>query len=320
MTPRNFAGAVVSSCISSDVLFVTATGFTPGSTVSFTFDDPHNFTFSFGTADGTGSIERTVYVPRVAPGNHTVIAYQGSADDGINATRPLVVFGGAALGGTPIFAIVNDNPNITDASVAAFKNAMQTYLTSYFYPRWPSIQPQQVAHYINRAQVPTDAWVMHFYPYDGRVFAPGVAAYHSGLTSLTGPPFISKAYAFTATNPAGPLGDYDCVSMCHEFLEAAANPGVTYSGDFAAAVFDPHVDPNGRRWLHEVCDAVYNETPPVISGVKMSPFLLPSWYQGGAGPWDYPGERSGPFEFSCGGFLQYANADLSAFGTYEQTC
>lgn len=99
--------------------------------------------------------------------------------------------------------------------------------------------------------------------------------------------------------------------------------GVTISHEIFEMLADPEIDAvtlcdDGTEYATEVADAVESTwyPVPVASGasVRVSNFVTPRWFVGGAGPYDFLGRCTSPFEVLAGGYVSRRLPD----GTWTQ--
>ena len=114
---------------------------------------------------------------------------------------------------------------------------------------------------------------------------PGVLGYHDDAGD------VPEAKVFTL-GPAEPLDDLSR-TISHEALELVR--------DQDAAGF--RLTMSGVAFADEACDAV-EDTSYEIDGVRVSNFVLPSWYvEGSSGPWDHLHVLPGPCTKTAGGYV-----------------
>jgi hypothetical protein len=80
----------------------------------------------------------------------------------------------------------------------------------------------------------------------------------------------------------------------HEIKEATADLTIDQS----------RTGKDGHFWADEPCDAVEQDQYE-IDGVKLSNFVLPGWYSGNGGKYDFLGKLSAPLSLTPGGYAQY---------------
>jgi hypothetical protein len=148
------------------------------------------------------------------------------------------------------------------------------------------------------------------------------------LSSLSGvtPNQTRKVLTFKKTlDVQGALGfhtDDNGVEYAQALPPAAAGPGDTIDGtttshEVIETFGDPTCNayarcPSGRRVARELCDAVENDAyavsvriGPDTRQVNVSNFVLPGWFDGGAGPYDFLKRLSAPETMTAGGYFQY---------------
>lgn len=129
--------------------------------------------------------------------------------------------------------------------------------------------------------------------------APGALAYHEE----DGPAPTGHTFIRTASRDGVPFG----VPWGHEMAEQIANPAcnkVCISG-------------KGNLVAYEIADACEDQQFGfVIDGFLFSDFVLPSyWNPRAAGPYDYTGKVSEPFEVLAGGYLSILDPANGVWGT-----
>jgi hypothetical protein len=102
--------------------------------------------------------------------------------------------------------------------------------------------------------------------------------------------------------PAIPVGTIDGTTASHEVIETFGDPGC-----------DAYlVGPSGRRLARELADPVESNAYPIAvrigpetRQVMVSNFVVPSWFNGGGGPYDYLQHLNGPETMTAGGYFEY---------------
>lgn len=89
------------------------------------------------------------------------------------------------------------------------------------------------------------------------------------------------------------------VTASHELLELLADPWANLLS----------LGADGILRAYEVCDAVEDDSLGYeISGVKVSDFVLPAWFNSTPGPYDYKGHCDAPLKLLSGGYIgEYAS-------------
>lgn len=118
--------------------------------------------------------------------------------------------------------------------------------------------------------------------------APGAEAYHDWQNGMV--------VAFEALATCSTLDDVS-TGISHELLEILGDPGCDVWVD----------DGTGFEWARELCDATQGNSYEV-DGIKVSNFLLPTFFESGAkGPYSFLGTTgqdpvSAPFTTATGGY------------------
>jgi hypothetical protein len=97
--------------------------------------------------------------------------------------------------------------------------------------------------------------------------------------------------------------------------------GTTASHEVVETFGDPSCNvyvrgPSGRRLARELADAVESDAYPIsvqlgpeTRQVMVSNFLSPSWFTGGAGPYDFLKRLDAPETMTAGGYFEYLDGD-----------
>ncbi len=104
----------------------------------------------------------------------------------------------------------------------------------------------------------------------------------------------------------GPDDPIDGTVASHEFLETFADPDVSKSA----------VGPGGSLYDYEICDAVEADSYFITATigaqtrvVAVSNFVLPAWFGGASGPFDFMRLLSGPWQMTSGGYAQFVDRE-----------
>lgn len=110
-------------------------------------------------------------------------------------------------------------------------------------------------------------------------------------------------YAEALPPPVRPPGEaIDGTTTSHEVIETFGDP-----------TCDAYVrGPSGRRLARELADAVESNAYPIsvrigpeMREVMVSNFVLPGWFTGGAGPYDFLKRLDAPEKMTAGGYFEY---------------
>jgi hypothetical protein len=199
----------------------------------------------------------------------------------------------------PLIAVKNFSTVVTDAELRAALQAFQRQMSGDFAQEWGL---DAVFQYLDRAEpLPPGAWQLNNYDDADQA---GALGYHD-LTPEGLP--AGKCFAKT-TKTSGGLWT---VTFTHEANEMRADPNINL------VVMD---DANHRLLAYESNDAVEaDELAYDIDGVKVSDFVLPSWFRIGSS-----GERHAfkskvtePFQLLPGGYIGFY--DLAGGGWQQLT-
>jgi hypothetical protein len=196
------------------------------------------------------------------------------------------------MAGTSI-AIVNDCTVLDDATIAQAVAALQIQVARDFAPAW-GMGANLV--FVPRGQSPAaGAWQLAVLDHSDQA---GALGYHE--TTADGQP-LGKAFVADDMDD----GLAWAVTISHELLEMLGDPEAdqTVPG------------PDGRMYAREVCDPCEDDQfGYLINGVRVSDFVLPAYYSGGNGPFDFTAAlATGLPGLATGGYLSsYDPADPSA--------
>lgn len=141
-----------------------------------------------------------------------------------------------------------------------------------------------LAVFTDQKAVPADAWQMIIGDDSDQIDALG---YHE--LSSTGLP-LGKVFAKTDKED----GMQWSVTASHELLEMLADPWACLCAQAS----------DGRILAYEPCDAVEaEEFGYQINGVTVSDFVLPSWFDGSAAPYDYCKHVTSPGQLIKDGYI-----------------
>ena len=187
----------------------------------------------------------------------------------------LLVFGGAAVLPAQTIAIINSTKSVSNATIQATANAAAAQVHTDFKAAWAL--DATFVFVAKGGTPPAGSWKVYVDDRKGD--------YHTVSASLP--------IAYCHVN--GVSQDYWTNTVSHEVLEMRGDPFVNQT----------YTRPNGTTGSIEVCDACEtNDQGYRISGVLMSDFVYPSWFQAsGHSPYDQTRLISAPFQVLPGGYL-----------------
>lgn len=163
-----------------------------------------------------------------------------------------------------IVLVTNESSSITPDQLDAWIVALQVQLDRDFSPAWSAEAT------VLRAVQPAGGYDHYSILLTDAVTDPSDLGWH--LVSGTPSAIIQVQETLSSGATLSSV-------LSHELLEMLADPTCVR---FAA---------DGRH-IVEVCDPV-EENGYLIEGVQVSNFVLPSYFSGGAGPWDFNGQLAG---------------------------
>lgn len=175
----------------------------------------------------------------------------------------------------PLIYVFNQSAKITDAQAQAACAAIQRQLTEHFEPIW---HETALMHFATAGEtLPSGAWK---FVLADTIDQAGALGYHTDDGS-------PSAIIDIALCESDGVDWSACLS--HEVLEAVADPECVRCFDLGT----------GTALALEVCDAVEDSAHAdgskyQIDGVTLENFNTPSYFTGGAAPWDYLGILPGP--------------------------
>lgn len=182
-------------------------------------------------------------------------------------------------------SIVNQTSVLHTADVASYAKAQQVQLTRDFLPYWGVSFQLYIRPSLN--SIPRGSWVLWLLD-DSDV--QNALGYHD-LTQDGKP--IAKAFVKTDMQH----GLKWTVTASHELVETAVDP---FCDSLVASA-----GPGGLRlWAKETADAVEaDEDGYDIGNVRLSNFVLPSWFGSGPAPYDFRGLLTAPYQIRPGGYM-----------------
>ena len=192
-----------------------------------------------------------------------------------------------------IFALVNGSTGFT--MTPTILAALQTQLDRDLRPAW-NVDAQLISVTGSPSTLPTADWYLLIT--DNGTVADALG-WHDQLSG--------RPYGEIDVTPTLQSGVTVSSVLSHEICETLVNPFVdAYVMNTAGTNLYPH----------EVCDPVQNDSYQ-INGVTVSNFILPSYFEGGAAPWDYLKKLTGPLPaMTTGGYLSLLA--ITASGQWQQ--
>jgi hypothetical protein len=199
-------------------------------------------------------------------------------------------------GPLPIY-IANESKRVSDTDVRTMVGAVTVQVRDHFAPAW-QIPANPVSYLERGAPPPTSGAVLTVVDDPDQ---PGVLGWHT-----EGDNGVIYGYVFAA-----PVLD----NGGEVLIGATYTVAATLSHEVLETIADPHVNlwatgPESTLISQEVCDPVENDSYE-ISGVAVSNFVTPNWFDGHAlpgVPMDYLGKVSKPFEMDQGGYYVHVKA------------
>lgn len=180
--------------------------------------------------------------------------------------------------------VIRDTDAVDDSVVANWVAAIQEAANNHFAPAWGVTLDLRFVLPDHPTRGCPQVWIKDRSP------EPGDLGYHED-------PGIPMGYVFALDDQDS--GCDTCVTLSHEIWEMAVDPS-------CQAVRTWVDGPTTYEVGLEVADAVEDDSLAfLISGCKISAFVLPSYYVvGSPGPWSYPPSAiNGPFKIADGGYL-----------------
>lgn len=176
--------------------------------------------------------------------------------------------------------VVNASRVLHDDEVARVIPALQRWDSEMLQPAW-GFDPctyifmpfHEWAHEVNAGNRPA-GWPIFLNRHSTDV---GVGGFHDDESgNIFGRIFVGDALRY---------GISWTVDLSHEAAEMRGDPTI----DKIATLAD------GQVALVELCDPVEDDALAIdVDGIKLSDFVLPSYFSGAAGPWDFQNALSGP--------------------------
>jgi hypothetical protein len=190
------------------------------------------------------------------------------------------------------FYLIRQTGRVTDSQLIEIAAAIDYQLRAHVAPAW-NLDSEQLACYPALAPLPPDAVPVTLLDgssateYGDHTFGPGARIYCGSILGNGG---------------GVTTGEYSISSVTsHECLEAAVDPRAC------------NCDPKGYGF--EICDGC-QDRGYLISGIMVSDFLLPNWFDDDAtagSPFSFCSSVHGPHQLTAGGYACIQAAD----GTYS---
>lgn len=182
-------------------------------------------------------------------------------------------------------SIVNSSTVLSSTDVKNYAKAQQLQLTRDFLPHWGVSFQLYVRASIK--SIPAGSWVLWLMDDSDMANALG---YHD-LTQDGKP--IAKAFVKTDMQ-------YNLkwqVTASHEIVETAVDP-------FCDSLVVTGGPQGARLWAKETADAVEADDDGYdVQGIRLSNFVVPSWFGAGPAPYDFRGMLTAPFQIRPGGYM-----------------
>jgi hypothetical protein len=194
----------------------------------------------------------------------------------------------------PRIAVLNASTVLTDSMVAAAVLAIQHQISYDFGPRWH--QSAKLTAYPVGSTPPATSWLLGIFDDSDQA---GALGYHD--VTAAGLP-LGKVFAKTDID----YGYSWTVTASHETLEMIVDPDICRTA----------VDPTSTKvYALEVADACEaDQFADVYNGVQLSDFVLPAWFSGAPGPYDFGKHITRPFGLLAGGYI----GEMSSSGAWHQ--
>lgn len=183
-------------------------------------------------------------------------------------------------------AVINESAAISDTKVESYLQAFETQWNRDLAPAW-DIARADFVFVSSASRAPRDAWWLVWLDDSDQADA---LAYHD-LTDDGAP--MSKVFVKTIQAEKASLS----VAATHELVEMAIDPTINLAAQDARGIF----------WAYESADPVEaDEFGYEIDGVRVTDFVLPSWFdfKGSSGPYDFKRHCTDAFQVLRGGYAQ----------------
>lgn len=200
-------------------------------------------------------------------------------------------------------SIVNQSTLFSDADLKVLANALQIQVSRDFFPVW-GVSAQ--LFYTPKGSHPTaDHWAIGIFDDPDQADALG---YHD-VTNAGLP--LGKVFV----RPTLAQGSAVESTASHELLEMLGDPDINLTVEVDDASGSP-----SKLYAYEVCDSPEADEFGYLietdgKKVPMSDFVTPAWFETfrTAGPFDFMGKISKPFEILAGGYIGFLDlGNLSA--------
>lgn len=190
----------------------------------------------------------------------------------------------------------NLSTQVSDSQVQEVIRAVQVQITRDFFPHW-HVNAQLEAWDVNRAY---DQWQVVFFDDEAQAESMG----YRDLTEAGKP--LAKIFVKDSID----RGSRWSVTASHEILEMLVDPYCELSA------FNQSTPDSGILYAYEICDPVESdETGYDVGDIRVSNFVLPSWFQPTAKPsYDYLAQLTAPLTLGRNGYMSHFKVGQSDNG------
>ena len=192
-------------------------------------------------------------------------------------------------------AVMNKSSAIDDSEAKKVVEAIQRQVHRDFAPAWGI--DAELTFVARGAQPPPNSWWLMLLDHTDRAGALGYRESNSeGLP-------LGKIFVRSATDANASW----TVTASHILLELLANPSANLT------IFQPAGEKGARFFAYEVCNACEaEEFSYEVEGVRLSDFVLPSWFESFREPertkFDFCGHINAPYQILRGGYALFYGA------------
>lgn len=193
----------------------------------------------------------------------------------------------------PRIVIVNASHVLTDAEVQAVVAPLQKADDTLLRPAWNldpatyEFMPWQAFPWPEYRSAPEEMWPLFV---NNHSTDPGALGWHTDQAQL------DRVFGRVFAGDCVRYGISWTVDLSHEAFEMRVDPRTDRV----------QVLPDGRTALMESCDPVEDDLQAIdVDGVKITNFVLPSYFNQGPRPWDYGQRLTGPCPtLTAGGYQE----------------